>query len=259
MNKVNVYGVDGSIKETVELPLIFDTPFRPDIIKKSFWALMSNKRQPYGADPRAGMKHSVRWPGKGRGMARTPRLQGGTGRAAQAPNAVGGRRAHPPKAEKNWKEKINKKEKSLSILSALASTSNPELVKARGHRFDEKLTLPIVVEDSFNNLSKTKEVVNFLKKIGVYQDIERAENGRKIRAGKGKRRGRKYKQPKSLLVIAEGESIHKSARNLAGVDVVKPDQLNIEHLAPGGVAGRLTLMTLSALKYLGEKQWIHMR
>ena len=133
------------------------------------------------------------------------------------------------------------------------------MVKARGHRFDEKLTLPIVVEDSFNNLSKTKEVVNFLKKIGVYQDIERAENGRKIRAGKGKRRGRKYKQPKSLLVIAEGESVHKSARNLAGVDVVKPDQLNIEHLAPGGVAGRLTLMTLSALKYLGEKQWIHMR
>ncbi|MCD6237181.1 MAG: 50S ribosomal protein L4 [Thermoplasmata archaeon] len=255
MVKVNVYGIDGSIKDTIKLPEIFNTPYRPDIIKKSFWALMSNKRQPYGADPLAGMRHAVDWPGKGRGMARTPRLRGGTGRGAQAPNTVGGRRAHPPKAEKNWKEKVNKKEKRLSILSALASTSNSELVQARGHKFSDEITLPVVVDDSLKDIAKTKEVIELLKKIGVYDDVERAKDGTHVRAGRGKMRGRKYRKPKSLLIVSEEGSIHKSARNLPGVDIVSPEQLNIEHLAPGGVAGRLTLITLSALKYLEEKRW----
>ena len=36
MAKVNVYGIDGAVKETVDLPQVFDTPYRPDIIQKSF-------------------------------------------------------------------------------------------------------------------------------------------------------------------------------------------------------------------------------
>ena len=46
-------------------------------------------------------------------------------------------------------------------------------------------------------------------------------------------------------------SIKKSARNLTGVDIVTPDQINIEYLAPGGDAGRLTIFTKSALKTIG--------
>jgi large subunit ribosomal protein L4e len=253
MVKVNVYGIDGNVKDTIDLPEIFSTPYRPDLIKKSFWALSSNKRQPYGADPMAGMRHAVDWPGKGRGRSRTPRLRGGTGRGAQAPHAVGGRRAHPPKAEKIWKEKVNKKEKMLSILSALASTSNPELVHARGHRFNEGVTLPLIVEDPLKDIKKTRDFIDFLKKVGIYDDIERAREGRRVRAGKGKMRGRRYRKPKSLLIVSPNGDIHKSARNLPGVDVVNPNHLNIEHLAPGGVAGRLTILTESALKHLEEK------
>lgn len=249
--KVNVYDLDGNVKNKTELPEIFETPYRPDVIKKAFWIAMSNKRQPYGADPLAGKRHACEWPGKGRGMARIPRLNGGVGRAVQAPNTVGGRRAHPPKAEKNWKEKINKKEKRLAILSGIACTKDVELVKARGHRFDEKITLPVVVDDKFKDLSKTKDVIEVLEKIGVYDDIIRAKNGKKIRAGKGKRRGRKYRVPKSLLIVSQEGNIHKSARNLPGVDVVEPSQLNIMHLAPGGVAGRLMVITETALKMLG--------
>lgn len=249
--KVNVYDLDGNVKNKTELPEIFETPYRPDVIKKAFWIAMSNKRQPYGADPLAGKRHACEWPGKGRGMARIPRLNGGVGRAVQAPNTVGGRRAHPPKAEKNWKEKINKKEKRLAILSGIACTKDAELVKARGHRFDEKITLPVVVDDKFKDLSKTKDVIEVLEKIGVYDDIIRAKNGKKIRAGKGKRRGRKYRVPKSLLIVSQEGNIHKSARNLPGVDVVEPSQLNIMHLAPGGVAGRLMIITETALKMLG--------
>ncbi len=59
-------------------------------------------------------------------------------------------------------------------------------------------------------------------------------------------RGRRYKQRKSLLIVTSGTEL-RAARNLAGVDVVTVDQLNVEHLAPGMLAGRMTIWTESAL------------
>ena len=250
MTKVNIYGLDGNSTGQIDLPEIFNTPYRPDIIRKSFNVLHSNKRQPYGADPYAGTKHATASVGKGRGMSRVPRLKEGR-RAALAPCVVGGRRAHPPKAEKNWKEKINKKEKQLARNSALAATSNKEIVLQRGHKFNEKLTLPIVVDDKFEKLKKTKDVISTLEKLGVYDDILRAEDGKHIRAGKGKTRGRRYKIPKSLLIVATKDEISKSSRNLPGVDIVKPEDINIEYIAPGGDPGRLTIFTKSAIQIIG--------
>jgi len=250
MEKVNIYGINGSSSEKIELPSIFDTPFRPDIIRKSFNIHHSNKRQPYGADPLSGTKHATASVGKGRGQSIVPRLTQGR-RAALAPCVVGGRRAHPPKADKNWKEKINKKEKQLAKNSAIAATKEKEIVKQRGHKFDEKITLPIIVEDKFEEIKKTKDVIKALEKIGVYEDVLRATNGKHIRAGKGKTRGRKYKTPKSILIITNKDNAEKGSRNLVGVDVIKPSQINIEHLAPGGDAGRLTIITKSALKEIG--------
>ncbi len=250
MVKVNVYGLDGSSSEKIDLPEVFNTPYRPDIIRKSFNVLSSNKRQPYGAYPLAGTRHATASVGKGRGMSRVPRLTSGR-RGALAPCVVGGRRAHPPKAEKNWKEKINKKEKLLAKNSAIAATADKEIVTNRGHKFNENITLPIIIDDKFENLKKTKDVINTLDKIGIYDDILRAANGKHIRAGKGKSRGRKYKTPKSILIVTGKEDIKKSSRNLLGVEVVKPKKINIEHLAPGGDAGRLTIITKSALKEIG--------
>jgi large subunit ribosomal protein L4e len=250
MVKVNVYGTDGSSKEQIELPEIFSTPYRPDIIKKSFNTLQTNRRQPYGVDPMSGCKHATASVGKGRGMSRVPRLTQGR-RAALAPCVVGGRRAHPPKSERNWKEKINKKEKQLAKKSALGATSNKEIVLKRGHKFNEKITLPVIVEDKFEKINKTKDVITALDKIGIYDDILRAANGKHIRAGKGKMRGRKYKTPKSILIISSHDTILRSSKNLTGVDAVKPKDINIEHLAPGGEAGRLTVVTKSAIKEIG--------
>jgi len=247
MVKVNVYGIDGSVSEKIDLPEVFDTEYRPDLIKKSFNVMRSNRRQPYGADPYAGKKHATASVGKGRGSSRVPRLTQGR-RAALAPCVVGGRRAHPPKAEKDWKEKINKKEKVKAIKSALAATTDKTMVSNRGHNFDDKITLPIIIDDKFGNSKKTKEVIEILEKIGIYDDILRATNGRHIRAGRGKMRGRKYKTPKSILIVSTREKIYKSSRNLTGIDVVEPKNLNIEHLAPGGIAGRLTIITKSDLK-----------
>jgi len=246
MTKVNVYGIDGIPTEKIDLPEVFDTAYRPDIIRKAFNVLHSNKRQTYGADPYAGTKHATASVGKGRGQSRVPRLtQGRT--AALAPCVVGGRRAHPPKAERNWKEKINKKERLQSINSALAATADKKIVSGRGHKFDDKITLPIIIDDKFDKTKKTKEVIEVFEKIGIYDDVLRAANGKHIRAGRGKMRGRKYKSPKSILVVSTKENIQKSSGNLTGVDVVKPDRINIEYLAPGGDAGRLTIFTKSAL------------
>jgi large subunit ribosomal protein L4e len=253
MAKVNVYGVDGSIKETIGLPDRFNTVFRPDVIRKSFNILHSNKRQPYGANQFAGTRHATASVGKGRGMSRVPRLTQGR-RAALAPCVVGGRRAHPPRAERIWQEKINKKERALARNSALAATADKSLVSGRGHQFDDKITLPIIMEDTFDNLKKTKEVIEVFQKIGIYDDVIRASNGKHIRSGKGKTRGRKYRIPKSILIISTKDDLKKSSGNLTGVDVAKPDQLNIEHLAPGGDAGRLTIITKSALTQLEGKR-----
>jgi large subunit ribosomal protein L4e len=250
MTKVSLYGLDGSKKEEIQLPDIFKTEYRPDLIQKSFNVLHSNKRQPYGSDIFAGTKHATASIGKGRGMSRVPRLTQGRS-AALAPCVVGGRRAHPPKSEKNWNEKINVKEKIFARNSAIAATFNKELVTKRGHKFDDKISLPIIIDDKFEKIKKTKDVIDLFKKIGIYDDLIRSSDGKHIRAGKGKRRGRKYKIPKSVLIILENKNIIKSSDNLIGVDIVNRKNLNIEHLAPGGVAGRLAIFTKSAFEKIG--------
>ena len=250
MTKVNVYGTDGSVKEKIDLPEVFNTSFRPDIIRKSFNIFQSNKRKQYGVNVLAGTRHATSSVGKGRGRSRVPRLTQGN-RAALAPCVVGGRRAHPPKAERNWREKINKKERILSIKSALAATIDKNIISNRGHIFDDKVTLPIIIEDAFETIKKTKDVIKTFEKIGIYEDVLRATNGKHIRAGKGKSRGRKYKIPKSILIISKNDSIKKSSNNLTGVDIIKPNQINIEYLAPGGNPGRLTVFSKSALLEIG--------
>ena len=114
-------------------------------------------------------------------------------------------------------------------------------------------SLPYVLSGDFESLKKTKEVIAALRAIGVYGDVERAERSRKVRAGRGKLRGRRYKQRKSLLIVTGNERL-RAARNLAGVDVCLVDNLNGELLAPGTHSARLTLWTEDAVRKLGGEQ-----
>ncbi len=251
--KAKVYGIDGKVTEEISLPPDFEEEFRPDIIRKAVNVMRANRRQPYGVEATAGAKHPVEPWSSGRGESRVPRLTQGR-RAALMPGTVGGRTAHPPKPEKDWSKKMNKKEMALARKSALATAAAEELVKKRGHVFEEGLSLPVVVEDKFEKIDKTKKIIEAMKSIGVYADVERARNGKHIRAGKGKLRGRKYKTPKSLLIVVKDkEKIKKAAGNLTGVDIVTPEEINVEYLAPGGDAGRLTLFTVNAIKSMEEK------
>jgi len=256
--KTNLYNLDGEVKKTIKLPKIFETPYRPDLINRAFIAAHSAMKQPKGTDPMAGKRTTaVSW-GPGHGVARVPRVKGSrypaASRGAFAPMTVGGRRTHPPTAEKNIYKKINKKERKLALKSAIAATANKDLVLKRGHVLDENIaSLPIIIDSEFENLQSTSEVFSVLKKLNLHLDLERVEKTKRIRAGVGKRRGRKYKIGKGpLIVVGEESKLYKAARNILGVDVISVKNLGIHHLAPGGHAGRLTIWTENALAFLDK-------
>ncbi len=249
--KANVMDLSGNAGRQIELPSVFEEEYRPDIIKRAVLAAQANRLQPYGPHFYAGMNTSAQSWGPGHGVSRVPRLKNGR-KAAGIPMAVGGRRSHPPRPEADRTEKINIKERRKAIRSAIAATASPELVAARGHRFSREL--PLVAEDGLEALNKTSDVMKFLVASGLWDDVLRAKLGKKVRAGKGKLRGRRYKGRKSLLIVAaDDRGLGKAARNLAGVDFVTVDRLNAELLAPGTKAGRLTVWTEASLQRLSEK------
>lgn len=253
-----------------ELPNQFDEPFRPDLIKRAVLALQSRSRQAYGAHPEAGKRHSAELSRRrrkyrgayGHGISRVTRkilTRRGTRFywvGAVSPNTTGGRRAHPPKAEKNWEQKLNKKENQKAICSALAATLNRELVQKRGHR--PPVDYPFIIDSGFEKLSQTKEVRAALEKLNLKDELQRSLI-KKIRAGIGKLRGRKYQKKKGLLIIVSDDCpLLKSAQNLPGTDIIKINQLNAELLAPGTQPGRITLYTENAINKL-EKEKLFLR
>jgi large subunit ribosomal protein L4e len=264
-----VYEIDVELGKKVSLPESFNTEIRTDLVKLAIASARANRRQAYGSNahlgkrkPMSGMKHSVEWWGKGRGVSRVMRRTGQR-RAAQNPHTLGGRRAHGPKVEKDWSRKLNRNERRLARNSALAATTDISMVSSRGHRFAEEISsLPIILGDysengkkidieEFNLSGGTRKVSAIFEALGLGDDLRRASGGRKIRAGKATMRGRVHKTPKSvLLVVANKNGLAKAARNLPGVDVVAAKDLSAEDLAPGGDLGRLTVFTKAAVEAL---------
>jgi large subunit ribosomal protein L4e len=247
------------------LPKQFSESSRFDMVKRAVEAIFGNKRQRYGANPRAGKRHSVyvskkrrRFRGVyGHGRSRTPKkTMSRSGSVfnwvgAFAPNARGGHRAHPPKAGKIWDCKINDKERRKAIRSALSCSINKDVVIKRGHKVPE--AYPFLIAKDFESIKKTKDFVGALNVLGFKQELSRASK-KSIRAGKGKSRGRPYKKAKGPLVVVSGKcSLLKSAKNIPGVDVVDVKNINAELLAPGCVPGRLTLFTEEAINIM-EKE-----
>jgi len=248
--EINVYSLDGKVQKKVELPSVFHTEFRKDLIRRAVNTYQANRRQAYGPNPMSGMRHAVSTWGKGRGVARVQRITGGR-RAAESPGNVGGRRAHPPRSWRIWREKMNLKERRKARNSALSALKDANLVSSRGHTFKKKLTLPIVVQNEIEELDSLKDAIETLKEIGVYEDVIRANQGRKVRAGRGKMRSRRYRKPRSLLLVfSKLDKARRSFGNLPGIDLTTPRNLNTELLAPGGDAGRLTLFSEKAFEEL---------
>ncbi|MBU1203631.1 MAG: 50S ribosomal protein L4 [Nanoarchaeota archaeon] len=263
--KAAVYDTQGKKISQIELPVQFEEPYHPDLIKRAVLAIRANKRQPYGAAPRAGKRHSVRiskrrrdYKGSyGHGISRAPKKtmwRRGTQfgwEGAFAPGTKGGRKAHPPKAEKDFSVKININEKRKAIRSALSATLNRELVETRGHKLGE--IYPIILESKAELLEKTKDVKKLLSSFKLEKELERNKK-KKIRAGKGKLRGRKYTRKRGMLMVISSKcKLSSSAQNIPGVEVTEVRNLNTELLAPGTHAGRLTIYTDKAIEEIKSK------
>jgi large subunit ribosomal protein L4e len=110
-----------------------------------------------------------------------------------------------------------------------------------------------VLDEKFELLDKTKKVLQSFERLGLQDELQRVDD-RKIRAGKGKSRGRKYKSSRGpLIVVSKNNKLGKAVANIPGVDVVEVKNLNTELLAPGGKPGRLTLWTSAAITALGKE------
>lgn len=258
--KLNVLSLKKAELKKADMPNQFSEPVRQDLIKRAVKAIESRARQAYGSSPEAGQRHSAfvskrRHKFKstyGIGQSRTPRkVMSARGTrfnwvGAVAPQTVGGRRAHPPKAEKIWEQKLNKKENRKAIRSALSATVVKAVVEERGHKVPDNY--PFIIESKIEAISKTKDAIELFEALGIGDDLERSAI-KKIRAGKGKARGRKYKKRIGpLLVVSDEEcAAMQSFANIPGVDVEVVHKLNAQLLAPGCMPGRLTIFSEDAI------------
>ena len=254
--KAEVVGLNGKPAGQVDVPDVFSTQLRPDLVKRMFWLVGSHKLQPMGRDPMAGERTSAEThsPPTGTGKSRIPRVKGDRyprgGLAGGVASVVKGRLAHPPRSEKVIHLGVNKKEKRLATDSAIAYTANLEAVKERGHRV-KKPTLPMVVADDIETVEKTSELMSFLERVDLKAELERVEGRTKRNSGKRRLRGRVYRGAVGpLIVVTNDRGVGKAAGGIPGVEVTRVEDVSVLDLAPGGVPGRLTLWTESALSAL---------
>ncbi|RMG31187.1 MAG: 50S ribosomal protein L4 [Methanobacteriota archaeon] len=256
---VSVLNMKGNkTRKKIELPPVFETEYRPDVIRRAVLSEQTKQKQPQGRYPLAGRIVAASSLGPGRAMAKIPRTHGsGTpsaGRGAFVHSTVGGKLLFPPTPEKIIVEKINKKEHRLALKSAIAATKERAYVEQRGHKINEKVQFPLIIEEKFTELSKTAEVKAVLENLGLGPDLERCQV-KKIRAGKGKRRGRKYRRKVGPLIVVTQECpLSKAAKNIPGVEVIELRHMRVEKLAPGGDPARLTVWTEEAIKKLEEME-----
>merc|ERR1711941_83195 len=194
--------------------------------------------------------------GTGRAVARIPRVAGGgthrAGQAAFGNMCRGGRMFAPTKTWRRWHRRVNLNQKRMAVCSALAASALPSLVMAPGYSIDNVPEVPLVIaNEAVSGLEKTSAAVKLLKAVSAYDDVQKSKDSRKIRAGKGKRRNRRYVQHVGPLVVYdESGPLTRAFRNLPGVETCQVSRLNLLRLAPGGHLGRFIIWTEGAFKQL---------
>ncbi len=245
--KATVYSIEGKALKQIDLPAVFEYSRREDLVKRAVLSEESKLYQPKGNYRLAGLETSARYrgrkddfgSGKNKGIPHLPHevLPGGQlGKVKRVPHAVKGRRAHPPKPQKKIVELINKKEHLSALASAISFSADRETVCKRANS-EIGVSLPIIVENSFENLKKAKDVLKVLEALHLDKFLLKA-----------KRNG-----TKSALIVVSGGNVTFAAANLAGVDVVCASDLSVKDLAPGTHPGRLTLFSENAIPALAKR------
>jgi large subunit ribosomal protein L4e len=252
--KLNI--LDKTGKKVGDFDFKVKSDVRDDIFKKAVLAEFSLFRQEKGADPLAGKRSSINVSKRrkafrstyGKGGSRTPKktmwARGQQHRfvGAFAPNTVGGRKAHAPKSQKIIIKNLNNKEWNRAIISGLSASLNRDLVMQNGQKVPENY--PFIIDSKTEELSKTKEFLETLEKLGFGDEIERTSE-RKIRAGRGTMRNRTYKTKRGPLVIVSSMEValQKATRNIQGFDVVSADLLLASDFGMSEKPGRAVVFT----------------
>tara|TARA_Y100000590_G_scaffold76593_1_gene84725 strand:+ start:15361 stop:16173 length:813 start_codon:yes stop_codon:yes gene_type:complete len=262
--KINTLSLTGKKSGEIELPNIFETPIRKDIIHKAYINLESHGFQKHSTHPTAGQDvvADSNDPPTGRGISRIARMKGGgggrQGQAGEVASTRGGRQAHPPKAEKVIYKKINKQENKLALCSAIAATKSKELILQRGHKIEKIESFPLVVTDEIETVNQTKKMIKILGDMNLIQDVERLQN-RKRRSGKVVLRGRTKKIGKSVLfVLLDSKNVKKSCDSIPGVDACSVKDLSVLDLAPGSDLIRLVVYSKKAIEEISKIKSRHL-
>jgi large subunit ribosomal protein L4e len=262
--KITTFTTTGTKDGEIELPIIFSTPFRRELIHKAWTNITSHKFQPQGRHPSAGQDvvADSNDPPTGQGVSRVARAQGGgggrQGQGAEVASTRGGRQAHPPIVGKVIYKKLNKKENKLALCSAIAATASKVLVESRGHKIKGIETFPIIVSNDIESVTKANDISKILDALKLTQDVERLET-RKIRSGQSRLRGRSKKVGKSILFVTKDDSnISKAIGSLPGVEVKKVEELSVLDLAPGAHPIRLTVYSKSAIEEIAKIKSTHL-
>merc|ERR1712144_182199 len=116
---------------------------------------------------------------------------------------------------------------------------------------------PVVIKSEVfaaGAIARTSSAVGLLKSVGASADVAKVKNSRKLRAGKGKLRGRRHRQRRGPLVVydpeVDGKELSLAFRNISGVETSSVFALNLLQLAPGGHLGRFIIWTSAAFKAL---------
>jgi len=261
--QAKVLQIDGKESHTIELPSVFETPFRYDVIHKVYVNLLSHSFQRQGRYPMAGEVVSAESRNTGLGIARIARARGeGFSRAGQAAGVASirhGRVPHPPESWKNIYKKVNYKEKQLALCSAIAATTRKDLIERRGHKLSNISSFPIIISDDIESISKTKDLLNLFRALGLQQELDRVDFSRKASSGTARRRGRKGRSAVSAIIVVgssgdedENKNIHKLSGSVGGIDIKQVKDLSVLDLAPGSKPMRLAIFSESAIKELNN-------
>lgn len=254
---ISVYSPENEaeVVTQIALPGVFTAPIRPDVVQFVHTNMNKNKIQAHGVSRRAGHQTSAESWGTGRAVSRIPRVQGGgtqrSGQGAFGNMCRSGRMFSPIRIWRKWHRKINVNQRRFAVASALAASSVPALVMARGHRIENLSEVPLVLDNGIESVQKTSQAVKVLEKFGFAEELERCRDSKKVRAGKGKMRNRRYVMRRGPLIVYENATgIERAFRNIPGVDMCQVNRLNLLQLAPGGHVGRLIIWTRAAFEKL---------
>ena len=261
---VKVKIIDDKGKKSTEFDFKINADIREDVFKKAVLTERSVFKQPYGAKPDAGKKQVISLSKRrkkfrstyGKGGSRTPkkimwrrgmqlRMVG-----AFAPNTIGGRKAHAPKASKNIIKSMNKKEWLMALKVGFIASLDKNLIEKNGQKVSKEY--PFILDDSFNKANKTKDILKTFENLDFSNELSRVSK-KSIRAGVGKNRNRKYKLKRGPLFVYSDvdESFLKAIKNIFGFDLINVDELLVSDFGMSEKPGRQVVFTKnSANKFM---------